>query len=134
MLKDALGNYRGTLSEVDRLLSRNRGNAMAWYDRANIRHGAGDVSGAADDYTEALRIGLRKREELLALGNRAMALSELGRLEEAIRDCTCIIDANPRNRGVLKAALLRRADLNNRIGRTGAAYLDTRAAENVTTR
>lgn len=134
MLKDALGNYRGTLCELNRLISRNKTNAMAYYDRANLKHSAEDHAGAIEDYTTALGIGLRKREELMALGNRALALSVLGRHEEALRDCSLIIDADPQNKGLLKAALLRRAEMYSRMGRTNAAGQDILAAEQLTIR
>ncbi|ACF46158.1 tetratricopeptide repeat protein [Prosthecochloris sp. ZM] len=134
MLKDALGNYRGTLSDVNRIILRNQDNALAWYDRGNLKHSAGDDEGAIDDYTEALRIGLRKREELHALGNRAMALATLGRYEEAIMDCTSIIDALPKNKSLLRTAHLRRAELNKRTGNAQAARLDSQAAEQLTLR
>ncbi len=134
MLKDALGSYRGTLYELNRLIRRDKGNAMVWYDRANLRHGIGDHTGAVADYTRALEIGLRKREELLALGNRAMALSEIGRYEEALMDCSGIIDANPQNRGLMKAALLRRAEMYGRMGRNKEASRDVLAAEQLTIR
>ncbi len=134
MLKDALGSYRGTLGEVDRIVAATQDNAMAFYDRANLKHCALDHAGAIEDYTYALSIGLRKREEYMALGNRAMAASELGQYDAAVGDYTRIIEANPRNKGVLKTALLRRAELFNRIGRTEAADRDNRAAEEITKR
>ena len=134
MLKDALGNYRGSLEALNRLVAQHEGNAIAYYDRANLKHSSGDHVGAVEDYSESLRIGLRKREELLALGNRAMALSELGHLRQAMRDCTAIIEALPANKGILKTAYLRRAGLNRRIGDRKAASLDIEAAEQLTIR
>lgn len=132
MLKDALGSYRGSLNELNRLLSHQEGNAMAYYDRANLKHGSGDHAGAIADYTRALKLGIRKREAFLALGNRAMAFTVQGRYAEAIEDYTRIIDAKPRNGRMLKTAYEKRAELYRRIGDLILASLDTKAAKMLT--
>ena len=128
MLKDALGNYRGSLEELDRKIEKDRNNAEAYYDRANARFCAGDREGAVSDYTRAMELGLRPRENFLAIGSRGAARVELEDIDGAMDDFTAIIKACPKNRGILKTALFNRSLLKRIRGDYKGADQDYRHA------
>lgn len=132
MLKDALGSYRGSLEDLDRAVREAPQNGEVYYDRANMKSRNGDNAGAAGDYTIALELGLRMRERFLALGNRGMARAVLGDVEGALADFTEIVDASPKNRSLLRTALLNRMVLRKRIGDYEGADLDYRRALSIT--
>ena len=128
MLKDALGGYRGSVEELDRIIDKDPENAEAYYDRANVRNSTGDRTGAIGDYTKAIELGLRPRERYLACGNRGMAKADLEDVEGAIEDFTVIINACPKNRRILRTALLNRSLLKKRTGDYNGADLDYQQA------
>ncbi|ASQ91094.1 hypothetical protein CHL67_09355 [Prosthecochloris sp. GSB1] len=132
MLKDALGSYRGSLDDLDRAVREAPRNAEAYYDRANVKSRNGNNAGAAGDYTIALELGLRMRERFLALGNRGMARVALGDVGGALSDFSEIVDASPKNRSILRTALLNRMVLRKRIGDFEGADLDYRRALSIT--
>jgi len=86
MLKDALGSYRGSLAELDRIIDEDPNNPEVYYDRANVRSGRGDIEGAIDDYSKAIELGLRLRERFLAYGNRGIARAALEDNQGALED------------------------------------------------
>ena len=133
MLKDALGNYRGSLRELDRIVDEEPNNAEAYYDRANARNRAGNKTGAISDYTLAIEFGLRPRERFLALGNRGLARADLEDIEGAIDDFTAIITAGPKNKGILKTAFINRALLKRKKGDVNGADLDYQEALSIRT-
>lgn len=133
MLKDALGNYRGSLRELDRIVDEEPNNAEAYYDRANARNRAGNKTGAISDYTLAIEFGLRPRERFLALGNRGLVRADLEDIEGAIDDFTAIITAGPKNKGILKAAFINRALLKRKKGDVNGADLDYQEALSIRT-
>ena len=67
MLKDAMGGYRGTATEISRIIAEHPDNAEAYYNRGNARSSCDDYEGAIGDFTMALKIGLRFREAILRL-------------------------------------------------------------------
>ena len=122
MLKDAMGGYRGTEVEINRVIMKHPGNAEAYYNRANTRSSCRDYDGAVSDYTIALQIGLRLREALNAFGNRGMARVEAGDLDGAIADFSDVILRKPKNRSILRTAYKNRALVREKKGdREGAA-------------
>ena len=133
MLKDALGSYRGSIEELDRIIDQDPNNAEAYYDRANARNRAGNRTGAISDYTLAIEFGLRPRERFLALGNRGLARADLDDIEGAIEDFTAIITACPKNRGILKTAFTNRALLKRKKGDRKGADLDYQEALSIRT-
>ena len=133
MLKDALGSYRGSIEELDRIIDQDPNNAEAYYDRANARNRAGNRTGAISDYTLAIEFGLRPRERFLALGNRGLARADLEDIEGAIEDFTAIITACPKNRGILKTAFTNRALLKRKKGDMKGADLDYQEALSIRT-
>ncbi len=133
MLKDALGNYRGSLTELDRIIDENPNNAEAHYDRANARNRSGNRTGAIRDYTMAIEFGLRPRERFLALGNRGLARADMEDIDGAIDDFTAIIMACPKNRGILKTAYMNRALLKRKKGDNSGADLDYQEALSIRT-
>lgn len=133
MLKDALGNYRGSLRELDRIVDEEPNNAEAYYDRANARNRAGNKTGAISDYTLAIEFGLRPRERFLALGNRGLVRADLEDIEGAIDDFTAIITAGPKNKGILKTAFINRALLKRKKGDVNGADLDYQEALSIRT-
>ena len=131
MLKDALGSYRGSVEELGRVIGEDPNNAEAYYDRANARNCAGDRLGAIDDYTRAIELGLRPREKFLACGNRGIAKADLDDIDGAMEDFTAIIQACPKNRGILKAALFNRSMLKRAKGDHKGADQDYRHAVSI---
>ena len=128
MLKDALGSYRGSVEELDRIIDQEPNNADAYYDRANARNCRGDRAGAIADYSRAIELGLRPRETFLAFGNRGIAKADLDDIEGALEDFTTIIKACPKNRGIMKTALFNRSLLKRAKGDLNGADQDYRHA------
>lgn len=133
MLKDALGGYRGSLEELNKIVEKAQDNAEAYYHRANVRSNAGDSEGAIEDYTKAIEIGLRPREKLLACGNRGIARAAVADIEGAMEDFTAVIDAEPTNGGILRTALFNRSLLRRKQGNDIGADLDYQRALSITT-
>ncbi|MCX6178854.1 MAG: hypothetical protein NT163_05730, partial [Chlorobiales bacterium] len=111
MLKDAMGGYRGTATEISRIIAEHPDNAEAYYDRGNARSSCEDYEGAIGDFTMALKIGLRFREAITAYGNRGIAKVETGDLDGAIDDFSEIIERKPNNRRLLSTAYKNRASV-----------------------
>lgn len=121
MLKDAMGGYRGTATEISRIIAEHPDNAEAYYDRGNVRSSCEDYEGAIGDFTMALKIGLRFREAITAYGNRGIAKVETGDLDGAINDFSEIIERKPNNRRLLCTAYKNRALVKEKKGdREGA--------------
>lgn len=131
MLKDALGSYRGSVKELNRVVNENPGDAEAYYNLANAKNSEGDRGGAIGDYTRAIELGLRPRERFLAFGNRGIARADLNDIEGAIDDFTAIITACPKNRGILKTAFINRALLKRKKGDISGADLDYQQARSI---
>ena len=130
MLKDAMGGYRGTATEISRIIAEHPDNAEAYYDRGNARSSCDDYDGAIADFTMALKIGLRFREAITAYGNRGIARVKSGDFEGAIQDFTEIIERKPNNKRLLCSAYKSRALVKEKMGnREGAAEDRKRSAE-----
>ena len=130
MLKDAMGGYRGTATEISRVIAEHPDNAEAYYDRGNARSSCDDYEGAIADFTMALKVGLRFREAITAYGNRGIARVESGDMEGAIQDFSEIIKRKPTNRRLLSTAYKNRALVKEKMGnREGAAEDRKRSAE-----
>lgn len=127
MLKDALGAWRGSEEEISRLIEADPLNADAWCSRAGVRSAAGDLAGALDDLTMAIKLGLRYRERIVAWGNRGMIRYETGDYEGAIEDFSAVIDARPR-KSIMKAALMQRARAKQKLGDMKGASADRQLA------
>ncbi|NTU52578.1 MAG: hypothetical protein HGA97_02530 [Chlorobiaceae bacterium] len=104
MLKDALGAWRGSEQEISRLIDAEPENAEAWSSRAGVRSAAGDLNGALHDFTMAIKLGLRFRERIIAFGNRGLIRFDTGDYAGAIEDFSAVIEARPRQKGIMKAA------------------------------
>lgn len=128
MLKDALGSYRGTVGELNRIIEESPDNAEAFYNRGNARSCSGDYDGAVKDFTMALKLGLRFRESITAFGNRAMARMETGDPEGAMNDFSEIISRKPNNRRLLRSAYMNRALLKDKQGDEDGAAWDRKMA------
>ena len=124
MLKDAMGGYRGTVTEISRIIIEQPDNAEAWYNRGNAWSSCGEYDGAVRDYTMAINIGLRFREAINAYGNRGMARIEAGDLDGAIEDFSEIIARKPKNRSILRNAYQKRALVNEKKGDSKCAAVD----------
>uniref|UniRef100_Q3AQH8 TPR repeat n=1 Tax=Chlorobium chlorochromatii (strain CaD3) TaxID=340177 RepID=Q3AQH8_CHLCH len=129
MLKDALGSYRGSLAELNKMVEVQPHNAELWFARANERSGCGDYAGAISDYTTALLLGLRFREAVNAYGNRGMARLAMGDMRGAMEDFSTIIARQPKNRSLLRTAYLKRAHLREKQGDEVGAQNDRKAAD-----
>ncbi len=130
MLKDAMGGYRGTATEISRVIAEHPDNAEAYYDRGNARSSCNDYDGAIADFTMALKVGLRFREAITAYGNRGIARVKSGDMEGAIQDFSEIIKRKPTNRRLLSSAYKNRALVKEKMGdREGAAEDRGRSAE-----
>jgi tetratricopeptide (TPR) repeat protein len=129
MLKDALGAYRGTEREIGRIIDADPDNADAYCSRAGVRRADGDLDGALRDFTMAIRLGLKYRESIIAYGNRGMIRFETGDYQGAIEDFSCVIDRHPRQKGLMKAALIQRALAKEKIGDRDGAGVDRRLAK-----
>ncbi|WP_076791976.1 tetratricopeptide repeat protein [Chlorobium sp. KB01] len=122
MLKDAMGGYRGTAIEISRVIQADPDNADAYCNRANALSSTGDYRDAIDDYTTALKIGLRFREAITAYGNRGIARLNVGDIYGALEDFSEIIRRKPGNNRLLHAAYNSRASVKEKIGdKEGAA-------------
>jgi tetratricopeptide (TPR) repeat protein len=122
MLKDAMGGYRGTVTEISRVILAKPDNADAYCNRANALSSTGDYAGAIGDYTTALTIGLRFREAIMAYGNRGIARVNVGDMYGALEDFSEIIKRKPNNTRLLYAAYNNRASVKEKIGdKEGAA-------------
>ena len=128
MLKDAMGGYRGTATEISRIIMDQPENAEAYYDRGNARSSSGDFEGALRDYSMALTLGLRFREAINAYGNRGIARAEMGDLDGAIDDFSEIMARKPKNRSILRRAFLSRALLRDKKGDSEGATGDREMA------
>lgn len=124
MLKDALGSYRGSVREISRLIDADPDNADAYFNRAGIRSAEGDQAGALRDFSMALRIGLRYRESIVAYGNRGIIRFELGDYRGADEDFSAVIDRKPRQKTLMRAALIHRAAAREKLGDGGGAAAD----------
>ena len=127
MLKDALGAWRGSEAEINRLIEADPVNADAWSNRAGVRSAAGDLEGALGDLTMAIKLGLRFRERIIAYGNRGIIRSETGDYQGAIEDFSAVIDARPR-KSIMKAALMQRALAKEKLGDREGGAADRRLA------
>ena len=116
MLKDAMGGYRGTATEISRVIAEHPDNAEAYYDRGNARSSCNDYDGAIADFTMALKVGLRFREAITAYGNRGIARVKSGDMEGAIQDFSEIIKRKPTNRRLLSSAYKNRALVKEKMG------------------
>jgi len=122
MMKDAMGGYRGTAREISRIIVEHPDNADAYCNRANALSSTGNYAGAIEDYTRALKIGLRFREAITAYGNRGIARVNVGEMDGALEDFSEIILRKPGNRRLLSAAYNSRASVKEKIGdKEGAA-------------
>jgi len=127
MLRDALGAWRGSEREINRLIEAEPQNADAWCSRAGVRSAAGDRPGALADFSMAIKLGLRFRERIVAWGNRGLIRCETGDYRGAIEDFSAIIEARPR-KGIMKAALMQRALAKEKIGDREGGAADRRLA------
>jgi len=128
MLKDAMGGYRGTATEISRIIAASPGKAEAYYDRGNARSSCDDYDGAIADFTMALKIGLRLRETITAYGNRGMARVKSGDMDGALRDFSEIIERKSGNKRLLSAAYKNRALVKDKIGDSEGAAEDRKMA------
>jgi tetratricopeptide (TPR) repeat protein len=128
MLKDALGAWRGSASEISRLIEAEPGNADAWFSRAGVRGAEGDREGALQDFTMALKLGLRYRESIVAYGNRGLIRYEMADYRGAEEDFSAVIERKPRQKTLMKAALLKRAATREKLGDNDGAAADRRLA------
>lgn len=128
MLKDAMGGYRGTATEISRIIAEHPDNAEAYYDRGNARSSCDDYEGAIADFTMALKIGLRFREAIAAYGNRGMARVKCGDMDGAIGDFSEIIKRKPNNKRLLCSAYRNRASVKERKGDSEGASGDRKMA------
>ncbi|MDT9546165.1 MAG: hypothetical protein HQ516_05580 [Chlorobium sp.] len=131
MMKDAMGGYRGTETEISRMIMGQPGNAEARFNRGNARSSSCNWEGAVDDYTMALKNGLRFREMIVAYGNRGMARAKLGDMTGAIEDFSAIINLHPNNARLYRAAFRSRAEMKEKRGDAAGAAEDRRMAEQV---
>lgn len=127
MLKDALGEWRGSEEEITRQIEADPVNAQAWASRAAVRSASGDREGALADFSMAIKLGLRFRERITAWGNRGMIRVETGDYEGAIEDFSAVIEARPR-KAIVKSALLQRALVKEKIGDKEGGAADRRLA------
>lgn len=128
MLKDALGGYRGTVGELDRIIAEEPCNAMAWFDRANARSAAGDHCMAIADYDRALLLGIRFRERIATLGNRGLSKLAIGDYAGAADDFTELIEKRPQNGRLLATAYRKRAEAREKLGDEPGAAADRLSA------
>lgn len=128
MLKDALGAWRGSAQEITRAIEHDPGNADAWYSRASLRSAEGDREGAVSDFTKAIELGLRYRESIVAYGNRGLLRFETGDFPGAEADFSAVIERQPRQKSLMKAALLKRAAAKENLGDKEGAAADLRQA------
>ena len=128
MLKDAMGGYRGTATEISRIIAEHPDNAEAYYNRGNARSSCDDYEGAIGDFTLALKIGLRFREAITAYGNRGMARAKAGDLDGAIEDFSEIIKRKPSNKRLLCSAYKNRALVKEKMGNSEGGAEDRKMA------
>lgn len=128
MLKDALGAWRGSEKEITRLIDAEPENAEAWSSRAGVRSAAGDREGALHDFTMAIKLGLRFRERIIAYGNRGLIRFDTGDYDGAVDDFSAVIEASPRQKGIMKAALMQRALAREKLGDRAGGAADRRLA------
>ncbi|MGW4642599.1 tetratricopeptide repeat protein [Sphaerisporangium sp. NPDC004334] len=98
-LEAAVGRHDEAMAAFDRAISGAPGLASAWANRAVLRHETGDDEGAVADLTTAIELG----EDAALYYNRAIALRDLGRREEAVDDLRRARDLDPHDPDVLKA-------------------------------
>jgi tetratricopeptide (TPR) repeat protein len=128
MLKDAMGGYRGTATEISRIIAEHPDNAEAYYDLGNARSSCEDYDGAIDAFTMALKRGLRFREAITAYGNRGIARAKSGDFEGAVQDFTEIIGRKPNNKRLLCSAYKGRALVKEKMGDSEGAVRDKKTA------
>lgn len=128
MLKDAMGGYRGTATEISSVIAEHPERAEAYYDRGNARSSCDDFDGAIVDFSMALQIGLRFREAITAYGNRGMARVRSGDMDGAIQDFSTIIERKPANKRLLSAAYKNRALVKEKKGDSEGAAGDRKMA------
>ena len=128
MLKDAMGGYRGTATEISRIIAEHPGKAEAYYDRGNARSSCDDYDGAIADFTLAIKIGLHFREAVTAYGNRGMARIKSGDMDGALQDFSEIIERKPNNKRLLYTAYKSRALVKEKKGDSEGAAGDRKMA------
>lgn len=87
------GKLDEALIDFDRAIALSPKNALAYYNRGNVRFALRDVNGAIADYSEAIKF----RDDFgLAYMNRGSAYSNLWRLDEAIADLDEAVRLEPK--------------------------------------
>ncbi len=98
-LETMAGRFTEARTAFDLALEADPGLGSAWANRAILRYETGDAQGAVDDVTRAIDLG----EDAALYYNRATALSELGRIEEARADLLRARDLAPGDADVRRA-------------------------------
>jgi tetratricopeptide (TPR) repeat protein len=116
----AVGRYQQAMIDFDKAIQLNGRYPNAYFNRGELKFQQGDLTGAVDDYTQALQLA----PDAAMFNSRGYALYRLERFGEALRDYGEAIKLDPEN----AAALINRADTYSDLGQYGDAARDYRAA------
>ncbi len=87
-------DYDREIEKLTDLIKKDRRNADAFYDRANLQALKGDQKSALQDYTQSIRI---KRDHADAFYNRGLIYVEMGNYDQAVKDFSAVIRLAPKS-------------------------------------
>ncbi len=90
--KLSIRDYRGALSETDKALAQDAGDALALYYRSAAHNLLGDYAAAVQDATKGLLV---RPDDAPLLDARSWAFDRLGRLDDAVADAHRALEADP---------------------------------------
>jgi tetratricopeptide (TPR) repeat protein len=92
LVREKLGRLSGALEDLDRVISLESENPVAYYNRAIVRTTTGDYRGALEDYD---RVASLSPDNVVVWFNRAVLKSRLGDLRGAAADYSRSIELYP---------------------------------------
>ena len=102
------GDVEVALAECQKVLDADPDPAFGYAIRALIHRQRHDLARCVEDFTEAIRLGLREAEVFF---ERAVAQDFLGQTQDALADCTTAIEIDPKyvsaynSRGLIRTSL-----------------------------
>jgi len=120
-----LANNDPEIKKLDEFIKQNSQNADAYYNRASLHEGKGNLQMAEEDYDKALAINKNHAD---AYYNRGLLFVKMKKYEKAAKDFGAVIELNPR----ASDAYCNRGNVNYHLGKKDLAIDDYNAALKIT--